>query len=66
MSFILNLNRSKEQSVPSKIYKRQYQIKHFNGRKSFKVRKARQRQSFSNQNKNQQKYKDKKHHYNQR
>jgi hypothetical protein len=52
MSFILNLNKSKEQSVPSKIYKRQYQIKHFNGRKSFKVRKARQKQSFSNQNKN--------------
>ena len=52
MSFILNLNKSKEQNAPSKTYKRRYPIKHFNGRKSFKVRKARQKQSFNNQNKN--------------
>ena len=43
MSFILNLNKYREQNVQSKIYKRQYPIKHLNGRKSFKARKVHQK-----------------------
>lgn len=52
MNFILNLNKQKEQSVQLKISKRQYRIKHSNGREFFKAKKAHPKRSCSNRKKN--------------